>query len=180
MAGTGKTRKTYEIALTGVFLALSVVVLFFSSIVPGIELSLLAISGVMIMIVVHETSIKRGIVFFTASLLLSFLIIPNKSILMLYGFVFGPYTLKKVFIERYFKNKILEYILKLIVFNILLGLGYLIFKGAFFSSIELPGFAWYIVLVSAQIMLVLYDYILTLIIRFYDRVIPAGVRGERQ
>ena len=159
-------------------LALSVVVLFFSSIVPGMELTVLAVSGVIAMIVVSETSIKGGIVFYAANVLLAFLIIPNKSILLLYAFIFGPYSIIKKVIERFVKNKIVQYILKLAGFNILMGVGVLIFKEAFFAGIELPDMAWYIILIAAQVMLILYDYILTLVMRIYERIIPENIRGE--
>lgn len=160
-------------------LALSVVVLFFSSIVPGIELTILAASGVIVMIVVSETSIRGGIIFYIAAVILAFLIIPNKSILLMYAFIFGPYSIIKSIIERYIKNRIIEYVLKIISFNILLGAGFLIFKEAFFAGIELPDLAWYLILIGAQVMLVLYDYILTLVVRIYERIIPESVRGRR-
>lgn len=160
-------------------LALSVVVLFFSSIVPGMELTVLAVSGVVAMIVVSETSIRGGIVFYAATVLLAFLIIPNKSILLLYAFIFGPYSIIKTIIERFIKNKLIQYILKLLAFNFLMGIGFLLFKEAFFAGIELPDLAWYLILIGAQIMLVLYDYILTLVMRIYERVIPENIRGSK-
>lgn len=160
-------------------LALSVVVLFFASIVPGIELTVLAISGAIVMIIVSETNVKVSIVFYGAAVLLSFLIIPNKSILIIYAFIFGPYSIIKSVIEKYTNNRIVEYIAKILAFNALLGAGFLIFKEAFFTGIELPDLAWYLILAGAQVMFVLYDYILTLIIRIYDRIIPESVRGRR-
>ena len=157
--------------------ALSVVVLFFASIVPGVELTVLAVSGAISMIIVSETNIRGGIVFFAAVTLLSFLIIPNKSILLIYVFIFGPYSIIKFIIEKYANNIILQYILKLVAFNAMLGLGFLIFREAFFAGVELPDFAWYLILMGAQVMFVLYDYILTLIMRIYVKVIPESIRG---
>lgn len=170
--------KTYEIALSGVFLALSVVFLFFASIVPGIELTILALSGVLIMIFVNEVNIKGGVLLYVASLLLSFLIVPNKSILLMYGFIFGPYSIIKAAIERYVNSRVLQYVLKILMFNLLLGAGFLIFKAAFFTGVNLPDFAWYILLAGAQAMLILYDFILTYVVRFYEQIIPKRIRKK--
>ena len=173
------THRTYEIALTGIMLTLSMLVLFFASFTPGIELSLLALSGLLIMIVIHETSLKMGVLFFIASLILSFIIIPNKAILILYFFIFGPYTLIKSVIEKHIDNKFGRYILKLVTFNALLILGYVIFRQALFSGVVLPDQAWYILLIGAQVMLLLYDGILTLAVGFYNRKIPDRVKGKK-
>ena len=166
-------------ALSGIFLALSVLILFFASIVPGIELSILALSGVLVMVIVNEVNIKGSIVFFAASLLLAFLIVPNKSILLMYAFIFGPYSIIKSIIEKYLNNKVTQYILKLIAFNILLGAGFFIFKEGFFIGVELPDLAWYLILMGAQFMLILYDIILTLIMSLYERIIPESIRGVK-
>ena len=174
-----KGRRTYEIALTGVMLALSVVVLFFASIVPGIELSVLALSGMIVLIIVSETSIKRGILFFAASVILSFIIIPNKSILLIYGFIFGPYSIFKSFVDIKIKKRFPAFVIKLLFFNIFLAAGFLIFRWAFFAGVELPDLGWYLILAGAQIMLVLYDVILTMVMRVYDRVIPEKLKGKR-
>ena len=166
-------------ALSGIFLALSLVVLFVASIVPGIELTVLALSGVLVMIIVNELSIRGGVVFFVGSVVLAFLIVPNKSILLIYSFIFGPYSIIKMVIEKYANNKIIQYILKIIAFNFLLGAGFFIFKEAFFAGVELPGLAWYLILAGAQIILILYDFILTLVMSLYEKIIPEAIRKMR-
>lgn len=154
--------------------------LFLASIIPGLELTVLAISGLLVMIIINEVNIKGGLAFYVATGLLAFLIIPNKSIMLLYIFIFGPYSIIKSFIEKYFSNhKILEYILKILSFDILLAAGFMIFKEAFFAGINLPDFAWWMLLIGAQVMLILYDFILTYAVRFYERRVPESIRGKR-
>lgn len=155
------------------------VVLFIAGIIPGFELTVLALSGALVMIIVNEVNIKGGAAFYVAVTLLSFLIVPNKSILLMYAFVFGPYSVIKAVIEKYIHNKILEYILKLLAFNIMITLGFMLFKEAFFTGIGLPNYAWMLLLAGAEVMFILYDFILTFIIRFYERMVPESVRGKR-
>lgn len=155
-------------------------ILFLASIIPGFELTVLAISGVLVMIIVNEVNLKGGLAFYVATALLAILIIPNKSIMLIYVLVFGPYSVIKGCIEKYFiDHRVLEYVLKILSFNLLLGAGIMIFKEGFLSGVSLPGFTWWVLLLGAQVMLILYDFILTYVVRFYESRVPESIRGKR-
>lgn len=161
-------------------MALSILILFLASIIPGLELTVLAISGLLVMIIVNEVNIRGGLVFYVATALLAILIIPSKSVMLVYVFIFGPYSIIKAVIEKLIiDHKVVEYILKILAFNLLLCAGIMLFKGAFLADIALPGFAWWILLIGAQIMLILYDFILTYAVRFYESRVPESIRGKR-
>ena len=55
--------KTKAVAISGIFLALSIVTLFAATIVPGIELTLYALSSFYIAFVMIEISLSAGWIF---------------------------------------------------------------------------------------------------------------------
>ena len=95
-----KSSKTIKIALGGICLALTMVCLFGGSIVPGIELTLFAISSVFTAVMVLEAGVKGGLLLYVAAVLLGFAIIPNKLAMIPYTFLFGYYGIVKYYIEK--------------------------------------------------------------------------------
>ncbi|GAB1475427.1 hypothetical protein MASR2M70_02590 [Bacillota bacterium] len=149
-------------------LALQMVTLFITGFVPGIELTLYALSSFYASVIIIETNIKAGILFYFASSLLAMLIIPNKSAVLPYIFFFGAYAIIKFFIEKIGKQ-IIEIPLKLLAFNICIGAGIILFKSAFLGNISLPEYSNMLLIPAAQLMFLLYDYIFTLLIAYYRR-----------
>lgn len=156
------------IAVVGVFLAISVIALFLAGILPGVELTMYAIAGIVMTLVIREVNIAGGVFLYVGSLLLGFLILPNKLALLPYAFLFGPYGIVREPIEG-LKKMPVRYALKLIVANSLGLLGFLIFKGAFFNAVELPDLAWPILLVAAEVMFIVYDIMLNLAMKVVRR-----------
>lgn len=95
-----KTSKTMKIALGGICLALTVIFLFGGSIVPGIELTLFAISSLFTAVMILETGVKGGVLLYAGAVLLGFAIIPNKLAMIPYAFFFGYYGIVKYYIEK--------------------------------------------------------------------------------
>ena len=160
--------KTKDVALGGVLLALSLATLFIASFIPGVELSLFTLSSFYIILMVIRTSAKAGWIFYGSSCLLAFLLIPNKLALIPYGMFFGIYGLIKHYIERIEKQAV-EVLLKLLFFNGSLGMSFYIFKDVFLGNIKLPNYSPIILVIGAQIFFLFYDYILTLLIGFYQK-----------
>ena len=75
----GKRISAYQLALGGVFLALTVVSLFVASVIPGFELTFYALSSVFIGLMILETGIDRGLIVYVAAVFLGFVLIPNKN-----------------------------------------------------------------------------------------------------
>ncbi|MGI6728008.1 MAG: hypothetical protein ACOX4P_05555 [Anaerovoracaceae bacterium] len=158
--------KTKTIALGGVLLALSLVTIFLASFIPGFELTLYALSTFCVVIFIIETKAKGGWLFYGASCLLSLVLIPNKLALLPYIIFFGLYGLIKYYIERIRKQPV-EIILKLLFFNGSWGIGLYFFKNLLISNIGLPDYPVIVLIIAAQILFLLYDYILTQLIGFY-------------
>lgn len=162
---------TKTIALGGVLLALQQATLFFASFIPGIEMTLYALSSIYLAILIVQTSPKQGILFYVASLVLSLLFLPNKAMIIPYAFFFGIYGLIKYWIEQ-IRKPWAEILLKLLFFNVSWIGAYLTFGPLFLGSIELPDFAMGVILAGAQLFFLLYDAIFTLSIAFLINRFP--------
>ncbi len=164
---------TKTVATAGVLLALSVVTLFAATIVPGIELTLYAISSVYVAIMLIEFTHSAGWLFYFASVMLTFIIVPNKAGLVPYTIFFGIYAIIKYYIENFKKiSRPVELILKLLFCNLMFGLGVMFFGEVFTGAIQIPEVAFPIVIVGAQVFFLAYDYLLTLLIGFYMKKRP--------
>ena len=155
--------KSRYIAESGLLVALTIVILYATSIIPISTLSILTVASCLIPISIIRTSIKNTILVYIASSVLSFLLIPT-NIALYYTLFFGVYGIIKYFIEKA-KNIPLELLLKLITFNVLLGIIYLITKS--FLGILSSNFPLWILWLAAQIVFLIYDYALTLAISFF-------------
>jgi len=163
-----KNNRTSTIALGGICLALTVIFMFAGSIVPGIELTLFAISSLFTAIMIIEAGVGGGIILFAAAVLLGFFIMPNKLALIPYAFFFGYYGIVKFFIEK-INSGILQIIIKTVFFAIVLCVGFLCFKELLLGSINLPDYPVWILIIAGILMMILYDYIFTFLINFYLR-----------
>jgi hypothetical protein len=156
---------TKRIALNGILLALSVIILIIASVVPTSRLSLFALSSFFTAVIVTEFGTKNGCVFYISSSLLAVILIPEKAEILPYVIFFGIYGLIKYYIERLDKI-ILEYFLKLVYFNISLAVVALLIKQFFLDNIKLD-FPWWAVIIVLEVVFIIYDYVYTLFIQYY-------------
>ncbi len=163
-----ETMRTKKIVTGGVLLALSAATLFGASFVPGIELTLYALSSVYVAILIIEFSPGAGWLFYFASLLLAFVLVPNKAGIVPYAILFGVYPIIKYYIEKPKKlPQVVEIILKLFFCNLMFAFGFMIFGAAFTGTIKIPDAALPVLAGGAQVFFLAYDYLLTLVIGFY-------------
>ena len=155
--------RSIYIAESGLLVALTIVILFATSILPISTLSILTVASCLIPISIIRTSIKNALLVYIASSILSFFLVPT-NISIYYTLFFGIYGIIKYFIEK-FRNIFIELIIKLIAFNLLLGIAYLITKS--FLGIISPEFSFWILWIIAQGAFLVYDYALTLAISFF-------------
>jgi hypothetical protein len=166
-----RNQRTKMVALGGILLSMSLVTLFLASFIPGAELSLYALSSLYVAIIIIETKAKNGWIFYVASCLLAFLIIPNKLVLLPYVLFFGLYGVVKYYIEKIGKQAI-EIVLKLVFFTFVWGIGTLFFRELLLGNIELPNLPVLVLIIGALIMFLVYDYLFTLMIGFYQKRFP--------
>lgn len=145
---------------------MSIILLYFSSFVPGVEMTLFALASFFVGFTILETGIKGGFVYYIALVLLTFFIIPNQAAVLPFLVFFGLYGILKYLIEK-MRNGPVEIILKLVYFNISIAVIFYLFKAIFIGQLNLPDFPWYALLLIANIFFFFYDYIYTLAIGFY-------------
>lgn len=152
-----------NITLGGISIALGVVILYLTNIMPISTISTLTVASCIIPIVIIRGNIKTSILVYLLTSIISFLILPlNHSIM--YILLFGIYGIIKYFIEKL--NKLtLEIIIKLIFFNIVLAIGYFIFN-VFVPNSNFKFPIW-IAIIAAQFVFLIYDYAMTLVITYY-------------
>lgn len=162
------SKTTYRIALGGICLALTLVLLFAASVVPGAELTLYALSSIFIAVMMMESGLKGGLGLYAAAVILGFFLIPSKVGILPYACFFGLYGIVKFYIEK-IKQPAGQMLLKAAFFAAVLAAGLFLFKGLLMGNIQLPDLPKGILLAVGIVFLMLYDLIYTLLIRIYRK-----------
>ncbi|WP_455538817.1 hypothetical protein [Terrisporobacter sp.] len=150
-----------KVAYGGILLALNCILLLLVNVLPINTLFLLGLASLPIAIVIMEWGPKAGIVFYIGSVLLSFIIMAQKTQWILYIFTFGIYGLVKYIIERD-RSFVEEYFLKFLSANILIIITYFILKPFIYIPINL------ITIVIFEISFIIYDFVYSRFIDFYN------------
>lgn len=165
-----KTSK--RVALGGVFSALSLLMMFLSGVFPFAEYTCPAIAGIMLIPLVIEINKKTAYIAYVIVAVLSVFIVPNKEAAVLFVVILGYYPVLKSTLEK-IKNRKLEFVVKLVAFNVALVIAYIVLI-YFLGMTELVGefnsFIKYGIIVFwvlANVAFVLYDYALTGLIGMY-------------
>jgi len=151
--------KTRALTLSAVFSALTVVILYFASLWPTGQLALPALASFFIAAAVIESGILHGVYVYIAAAVLSLVILPDKTVPLLFTVFFGHYPVVKCLIEK-LKPVLLQWTLKLAVFLISLTIILIFMRTLVFTSlsvVEKTPSAVIICAVGAAIF-ILYDY----------------------
>lgn len=168
-----------DMALGGVLVALTSIILYMTSVIPTSTLTILTIASALIPICIIRSNVKTAIFVYFASSLISFFLV-KINISLLYFIFFGVFGIIKFLIER-LRNGMVEVILKLIFFNISFFIGFIVMqnilglniiaglKEVIFNvfNISSKNIATILLWLIAQPVFLIYDYAMTLIITFY-------------
>ena len=157
--------KSNNIAKGGIFAALSLILLYLSSVFPTNKLFILGIASCIIPLSIMLTGVKNTLVVYAAVSLLSLFIIPSKLIAISYIFIFGSYGFVKYFIEK-LRSMPLEVILKLLYFNITSAIIVFIYK---LVIVKIPNINIYLIILALQFAFIIYDYALTAFISYANK-----------
>ena len=171
--------KARDIALGGILVALTTIVLYATSILPISTLAILTIASALIPVCIIRSNIQTSIFVYISSSLIAFFLVPI-NISFLYFVFFGVYGIIKYFIERIRKEK-LEIVLKVVFFNIAFIIGFIIMQNVLginiIAGLEIlmsrffdnsgRSIASIILWIVAQPIFLIYDYAMTMIITFY-------------
>ncbi|WP_297130767.1 hypothetical protein [Terrisporobacter sp.] len=150
-----------KIAYGGILLALNIILLLLVNIIPINTLFLMGLASLPISIIIMEYGPKLGTIFYMASVILSFIVMTNKSQWILYIFTFGIYGLIKYVIEND-RSFFTEYIMKIISANILILITYFILKNFVYIPVNL------FTIIIFQIAFLIYDYVYSRFIDYYN------------
>ena len=153
--------KSKDVAYLGVLLGLNQLFIVLSSVIETNTIILMAAAALIVGVVMVEFGGKTGIIFYMASCISGFFLTFNKVEIITYICFFGIYSIIKHYIETKILNKYISYALKIASFNISLLLMYFIVK----LFINLP-LQWWMIL-SAQVLFIIYDYAFTIFINQY-------------
>lgn len=172
-----------KMAFSSILMALAIVCLFGASIVPTARISMLALTSVFGAITVAEYGPKYGLIHYLGVSILSLLLIPKKLLVIIYIVFLGYYPVAKMFIER-LDRRVAEWVIKIIVFNLFLVIGYIVFKALFLPNMEsavvmlvLKYLPW--VILASEVVFVIYDYVLSYIITYYYKILQIKINGGK-
>lgn len=170
-------KNTKKITFSAIMAALSAAFMLVSYF-PYLTYSVPAVSGLFIMICVIEYGCKWGLLSYLASALPVFLLAENESKLMYLSF-FGFYPIIKAIAEKLRKAPV-EWLIKIIVFNICVITAYMLFSGMFGITLDdfgaLGKYGAYILLGFGNIAFVLYDIAVSRTAMFYLSVIKPKLK----
>ena len=163
-----KKTKASSIAKGGILVALTILILYMGNILKFISMFLLCVASALITLSILKIDIKTTILVYLASTVLSFFIIPDKTICVYYALLFGPYGLIKLYIEKK-NNASIEIVFKLLYFNIVGFMIFFIFKTLFITNMEIKS-SLLILLLMYNISCFIFDYVLTVFVNFSSKI----------
>lgn len=159
-----KNLSSSDIALGGILVGINIVLLSLVSIMPTLKAAMLFLTSIVTVITILKSNIKVSFIVYFATMILSTFIVVDKVYIIYYSMIFGLYPIIKYYLEKR-NNLWIEYPLKIIFFNILLGISYYMIKTVFGFEIMIQ-INIILIIGILQILFIIYDYILTKIITF--------------
>lgn len=164
-----------KIAYPAILGAISLIFVYVASVIPTGNWGLVAVAGLLPAAVVISINLKAGFLCWAGVSVLSFLLLPGKFCALLYTALFGLYPMVKSLIER-LRRVCVEYLLKLLFFNVVFTVIYLLMSTAVLNSLPKQlGALWLLYLVG-NIVFLAYDFGFSKLIGFYIARIGRAVK----
>lgn len=143
----------------GMITGLSICFLYLASAVPGVKLTLIALSSIILGLVYKKQGIKLVIYIYIAVSLLAILIVPLKTVVILYIFMFGFYPIIKFTSEKLVNKKSI-WLIKIIFANISLSI--ILIIAHYILSLNIPFV--FLIYIGYNIIFIAYDLAFTRIL----------------
>lgn len=111
-----KSSMAVKVAVGGVFSAMALVLMMLTGVFPFGTYAFPVIAGVMLIVIYLEFGFRWSMLVYGVISIMSVLFVSDKEAALFFLLLFGYYPVVKSFIER-LKSKILQYIIKLAIFN---------------------------------------------------------------
>ena len=176
-------KNTYKLALSSIFTALSITLLYFGSILNTLEFTAIAIAATILVIVYEECDKKYAWLTYFSVMFLSFFLVTYVSTAILYA-LYGFYPILKYDIDKK-KSKTIRLILKSFAFGISTLLAYILLVVVLkiiITELEFQQFAQLIhigLTVSLIIIFIMFDKFLTMFRIAYLRRIKPKISKRR-
>lgn len=158
-------KKTRIITSSALFISLSMVFLYLSSVFPTMQLCFVAATSLFVVAQVIETSLMGGMYVFVGSCILGFLIVPDKTSMILYTLFFGYYPIVKSLAEKH-SNAVVRWGIKLVVMNIALAVILGFFGELIFDLSQFKYGVW-VFAALFEVTFILFDIGVSRLIGFY-------------
>lgn len=162
-----------RIAFSAIALALTVICLYGAAAFSTGRIAALALASLFCGICVNEYGVRYGAALYVGASILSLLFIPSRMYALIYIVFVGYYPIVKLYIER-LRKLWAEWILKVLYFNAVLLLLYILFKAFFMPGLN-PGLAALIlqyiglIIAALEIIFVVYDLALSYMIGYFNQ-----------
>ena len=164
-----------KVAYPAVLGALSLVLVYIGSIAPTGNWGIIAVAGLLPSAAVISVGLQAGFLCWACVSILAFLLIPDKFCVLMFAVLFGLYPMVKSLIER-LRRRPLEYVLKLVFFNLAFTVLYVVMKNAVLASLpEVFSVVWVLYL-AGNVVFLLYDFGFSKLIGAYIARIQRAVR----
>lgn len=158
--------KTRNLTLSALFAALTVAALYISAFWPAMQLSIAAFASIFTAAAVVEAGLGAGVSVFIVSSALGALLLPDKWPILPYVLFFGYYPVIKSIFER-LRNRVIEWILKLSVFNAALTVIWFLFRELVFGT-ALAGINTILIYLGGSAVFAVFDYGFSKLIWLYE------------
>ena len=170
--------KARQIAIGGVFSALSFVLMFLSSFMP-LTFLWVQLSGFVIMIIMVETGRKSAFLAYIAVALMCFMLLPNIVIVMEFALIIGYYPIIKMWLDD-IERTFIRRAVKLAVFLAFTATSLFVSAHIFgIATIEL-GFYLAIPIGQMTIFCMVNDYLLGHVHQYYTTKIRPNIFGNNR
>jgi hypothetical protein len=171
-----KRKQSFDkrIVVSGVLVALSVIILYLGCAIEVLDITMSAIVSLLVVVIVIEMGYSYAWLTYIASAILSVILLPQKSPAIFYACFMGFYPILKSYIER-IGSGLVRWIIKLIVGNVAIGLMLAILL--IFIPDEFEGGAMLLITYAlALAAFVMYDIALSKLITLYFKMIRDRIK----
>ncbi len=170
-----------KLAFASIMTALTVVCLYGSVVLPMGRIALLALTSLCVLVTHAECGTKYSLIQFLATGLIGILLIPFKFQMILFVAFLGYYPIVKSYIEQ-LHNRFMEWLVKILFFNAILIVAYFVLNYVLLAYISFGAIFEYVfshlilVIIAAEIVFILYDYMLSMLVSYYMNVVQERIR----
>jgi len=155
-----------RITVTAMLMILSLFCLYLSSIIPTNRITFYVLSSLFVAALLIEGEQALAWLHYIGVSILALVLLQDKLRLVPYLALFGNYGIIKYHLEK-IRNAPTRIIGKLVYFNFTLIIMYLSARQILMSEIKVALPVW-VIMLAAQVLFLIYDYVFTRLIEFYD------------